>query len=269
MADRSGAVWAAAEGMHSLSRSSLDRGTGPGAATPYLTASLSIIQTLEKEIRASALPGSREEISADALALRGTELHAQIARLEIEARNSVLEQMLPVGQSTSQVQKASRTAQMSALTAKLAQAERDVKAYKSRVRQQDAQIERNRELTARVASLEHQLLAADGTNATQRVEMEELRRRAVVAEATCDALREELQRDQLHRGDGKEREAQLSVRVTELEQHLQRVQLERATMERKAEICEAELVVRQEGRAREAGRRRGREGEGSGRSLPA
>ena len=255
--------------MHSLSRSSLDRGTGPGAATPYLTASLSIIQTLEKEIRASALPGSREEISADALALRGTELHAQIARLEIEARNSVLEQMLPVGQSTSQVQKASRTAQMSALTAKLAQAERDVKAYKSRVRQQDAQIERNRELTARVASLEHQLLAADGTNATQRVEMEELRRRAVVAEATCDALREELQRDQLHRGDGKEREAQLSVRVTELEQHLQRVQLERATMERKAEICEAELVVRQEGRAREAGRRRGWEGEGSGRSLPA
>ena len=38
-----------------------------------------------------------------------------------------------------------------------------------------------------------QLIAAEGTAATRKVEVDELRRRAVLAEASCDALREEME----------------------------------------------------------------------------
>ena len=44
----------------------------------------SVYQFVPDELRAAAAPGSREEISADALALRSTELQTQIARLELE-----------------------------------------------------------------------------------------------------------------------------------------------------------------------------------------
>ena len=49
------------------------------AVGPYLHAALSVLQTLEREIRAAAVSGSREEISAEALKLRASELEAQIA----------------------------------------------------------------------------------------------------------------------------------------------------------------------------------------------
>ena len=63
------------------------------AVQPYLTAALSVLHTLENELRAAQL-GSREEISADALALRSTELQTQIARLELETRSANLEHQL-------------------------------------------------------------------------------------------------------------------------------------------------------------------------------
>ena len=69
-----------------------------------------------------------------------------------------------------------------------------------------------------------------------------MRRRAVVAEAKAEALKKELKRD--IRDVAQERHSQTEVlrRVSELEGELQRALLERATMERRAEVCEAELV---------------------------
>merc|ERR1719440_692542 len=64
------------------------------SVAPYLTAALSVLQTLERELRSAAAPGSREELSADALALRATELQTQITLLDLEARSSLLEEQL-------------------------------------------------------------------------------------------------------------------------------------------------------------------------------
>merc|ERR1719440_587234 len=64
------------------------------SVAPYLTAALSVLQTLERELRSAAAPGSREELSADALALRSTELQTQIARLDFDSRTLTLEKQL-------------------------------------------------------------------------------------------------------------------------------------------------------------------------------
>ena len=229
------------------------------AVQPYLTAALSVLHTLENELRAAAAPGSREEISADALALRSTELQTQIARLELETRSANLEHQL--NESFGNLEKSKdrpltkgreppngkAAAQISELQGKLAVAERDCKAYKARLRHQEEQINRVRELTEREAELESKLITAEGAAATAARETEELRKRALLAEASTDALRAEL--EVMHggragaskTGDG-QAHGELLHQVSELQRKVQSVQLEKATWERKAEICEAELV---------------------------
>ena len=74
----------------------------------------------------------------------------------------------------------------------LALAERDAKAYKSRLRSQETQLQRLEDLVEREASLERQLISAQGSSATHARECEELRKRVTISEAERDALREEL-----------------------------------------------------------------------------
>lgn len=217
------------------------------SVAPYLIAALNVLQTLEREVRAAAAPGSREEISADALQLRASELEAQIARLEVDARSAALEAQLKAAvpdptADSSLTARANKVSRVSELTAKLAQAERDAKAYKSRLRKQDAETEELRGQAARIAELEAQLINAQGAQATHARETEELRRRAILAEASCDALREEIEREHEQRGGARATESELLAQVHALQRQLQSVSLERATFERKAEVCEAELV---------------------------
>ena len=199
-----------------------------GAAAPYLTAALHILRTLEREIRAMAsMPGSKEAIAAEALRTRGTELAAQIARLEMEARTARLEQQLAMtrkvqrqgGSTATQPDDGSASsvgAVVAMLRAKVAQAEKDAKAYKARMRGIETLERSKAELSDKVEALE--------------------------TEAKAEALKKELKRD--IRDVAQERHSQTEVlrRVSELEGELQRALLERATMERRAEVCEAELV---------------------------
>jgi len=222
------------------------------AVSPYLHAALTILQTLERETRARSIrPGSKEELAANALRTRGMELSAQIARLEMEARSTALENRLhgsdrPSRPSTGALRPASGPSsareQSSTLRAQLAKAENDAKAYKSRLRATEGLERAKLELTERVADLERQLIARDGALASHGTELEEMRRRAVVAEATADALREELKQDVASKAEQRHNELGLTRRLSELEAQLQHAQLDRATMERKAEVCEAELV---------------------------
>ena len=225
-----------------------------GAAAPYLTAALHILRTLEREIRAMAsMPGSKEAIAAEALRTRGTELAAQIARLEMEARTARLEQQLAMtrkvqrqgGSTATQPDDGSASsvgAVVATLRAKVAQAEKDAKAYKARMRGIETLERSKAELSDKVEALETRLLASEGAAAAHEATLEEMRRRAVVAEAKAEALKKELKRD--IRDVAQERHSQTEVlrRVSELEGELQRALLERATMERRAEVCEAELV---------------------------
>ena len=227
---------------------------------PYLSAALSVLQTLERELRAAAAPGSREELSADALALRATELQTQITRLEVEARSSQLESQLDSAlgrpssghmalnkQGTGRVRTVTPAASgmLIELQGKLALAERDAKAYKSRLRHQDESVKHLKELTAREAELEKQLLSAQGTAATRVREAEELRGKLSVEKATSEALRKELERahGRASKGGGGH-EPELLAQVGELQRKVQAVTLESATWERKAEVLEAELVAK-------------------------
>ena len=223
------------------------------SVAPYLSAAHTILSTLEKEVRAAAAPGSAYEVAANALAVRCTELRSQLTRLEFEKRNeALLEQLDGNHIGRSQVSGNSRlrplqrdpaaVKQIATLTGKLAQAEADCKAYKSRLRQQDKDLGRVRELTAREADLERRLLAAEASQAAHSREMEELRRRAVHAEASCDALREEMEHSVSASSSGHQKESELLGRISELERSVQSLSLQRASAERKAEICEAELV---------------------------
>ena len=218
------------------------------ADTPkqYLAAAHSILVTLEHEVRQIGFRSA--ETAADALSLRATELKAQIARLEVETRNSALEKKLGAARgaqtpsTAAATAKAERIAAMSELKGRLQQAETDVKAYKARLRQQDSQLEKLGGLMQREAELEKQVLAAEGARLVHGREAEELRRRAITAEAMQDALRDEIGREDAERFALARREGELVQRVAELERQNQALQLEKATAERRAEICEAELV---------------------------
>lgn len=139
-------------------------------AAPYLSAAVTILTTLEREVRASATPGSAFETSANALAIRRTELQSQLGRMEFEARSKGLLSQLdevappsskrgaqgskPGAQGRQQQQPpaaAAASAQLLALQGKLAQAEKDAKAFKARLRHDRDKFE---ELSARVPELE-------------------------------------------------------------------------------------------------------------------
>ena len=228
---------------------------GPHAAAPFLSAALTILSTLEREVRAAATPGSAYEVSANALSLRCTELQSQLTRIEFEKRNETLMAQLDGNQNFASNSRSLSTIRstrgghdpeavkkISALTGKLVQAESDCKAYKARLRQQEVQMGEVRELKAREADLERRLLAAEAATATKTKELEELRRRAVVAEASCDALRDEMEQGVKGSTGGRHHEGELLQRIAELEREVQSLALSKATHERKAEICEAELV---------------------------
>ena len=243
---------------------SLDQSAPPLQVTqavgPYLSAALSVLETLERELRSAAPPGSREELSADALAMRATELRTQIVRLEVEARSAALEtQLVPSGgrrtagaplkervlkgpAATAKPPVADRSARMAELQGKLAQAEKDAKAYKARLRHQEDSMKRLAELTDREADLERQLISAQGSSATHAREADELRHRVALLEAKCEAQRDELDRTRTGKRREHGGETELLAQVTELQRKVQSVQLEKASWERKAEICEAELV---------------------------
>jgi hypothetical protein len=225
------------------------------AAAPYLSAALHILRTLEREIRAIAsTPGSKEAIAAEALRTRSTELAAQIARLEIEARTARLEQQLavpvrtvqrPGGSTATQPDDGSASsvgAVVATLRAKVAQAEKDAKAYKARIRSVETLERSKADLSDKVEALETRLLASEGAAAAHEATLEEMRRRAVVAEAKAEALKKELKRDIRDVAQERHSQAEVLRRVSELEGELQRALLGRATMERRAEVCEAELV---------------------------
>lgn len=228
---------------------------GPHAAAPFLSAALTILSTLEREVRAAATPGSAYEVSANALSLRCTELQSQLTRIEFEKRNETLMAQLDGNQNFASNSRSLSTIRstrgghdpeavkkISALTGKLVQAESDCKAYKARLRQQEVQMGEVRELKAREADLERRLLAAEAATASKTKELEELRRRAVVAEASCDALRDEMEQGVKGSTGGRHHEGELLQRIAELEREVQSLALSKATHERKAEICEAELV---------------------------
>ena len=138
-------------------------------AAPYLSAAVTILTTLEREVRASATPGSAFETSANALAIRRTELQSQLGRMEFEARSkgllSQLDEAAPPsskrgaqgskpgtqGRQQQQPPAAAASAQLLALQGKLAQAEKDAKAFKARLRHDRDKFE---ELSARVPELE-------------------------------------------------------------------------------------------------------------------
>ena len=67
-------------------------------AQQYLAAAHSILLTLEQEVRQIGF--SSAHTAADALALRATELKAQIARLDVETRSAALEKQLRSRQGT-------------------------------------------------------------------------------------------------------------------------------------------------------------------------
>lgn len=228
----------------------------PGVALPYLEATHKIISTLEREIRARALPGSADEAAAIALQLRGTELSAQISRLAMEARSANLELMLG-GPSAKQrnserIQQSSSVAAAAAsreareeratLKAQLEKAEKDIKAYKSRLRSSETLHKELELLATKVMDLEKRLITAEGDAATSRAELEMVRKRAVVAEATCDALRSELKQGVSTKEGQKQRELELVRQISTMQEAVGAAQLERATSERRAEVCEAELV---------------------------
>ena len=228
--------------------------------TPYLHAALSILQTLEREIRArSARLGSQEDLAANALRTRGMELSAQIARLEMEARADALERRLgsaaaagtaaPARQGSpdrGSAHPASATSGVrehtSSLRQKLIQAENDAKAYKSRLRATEGLEKEKKELVTRVADLERQLISRDAIVATHGTEVEELRRRAVVAEATVDALRQELKQDVTQKAAKRLSERDLTNRVAELEAKLQETLLDKATVRASASPRTAVLL---------------------------
>lgn len=120
--------------------------------------------------------------------------------------------------------------ELATLRARLLQAERDVKAYKSRLRTQEASDNSSKELQARVADLERRLLAAEGQAAMRGSELDEMRRRAVTAEATAAALRDELRRDVDEKAGGRHEKRELILRISEIETELQSARLERATV---------------------------------------
>ena len=247
-----------------LAMSSVDQSAPPLQVTqavgPYLSAALSVIETLERELRSAAPPGSREEISADALSMRATELRTQIARLEVEARSAALEaQLVPSGgrrtgsaplrervvkgpTAAAKPPMAERSARMAELQGKLAQAEKDAKAYKARLRHQEDGMARMGDMIDREADLERQLISAQGSSATHARDADELRHKVALLEAKCEAQREELERTRGGKHPQHGSETELLAQVNELQRKVQSVQLEKATWERKAEICEAELV---------------------------
>jgi DNA repair exonuclease SbcCD ATPase subunit len=128
------------------------------------------------------------------------------------------------------------------LRAKVAQAEKDAKAYKARIRSVETLERSKADLSDKVEALETRLLASEGAAAAHEATLEEMRRRAVVAEAKAEALKKELKRDIRDVAQERHSQAEILRRVSELEGELQRALLGRATMERRAEVCEAELV---------------------------
>jgi len=212
---------------------------------------LDCLVTLEREVRAGAetAPGSAQAFlrAADALHARCTELQAQISRLDVEARSAALEAQLGAGSSrmagsAAAAGRAELQQQLMKAEASRSQAERDLKAVRGRLRTAEAAAKRVPELEARLPDLERRLQAEIGAGAETRRELEEARRRAVRAEALAEALQTEL-RSSITSGVGERaRETELLRRVHALEAHANGAELARASAERKAEVCEAELV---------------------------
>ena len=205
-------------------------------ASTTLHAALSILQTLEAEVRITAAKGSKEELAANALHTRATEVAAQLARLEMDMRVARLQ---PPPEVTKRVPLAAVDTE---LRTKLAQAEKDVKAYKARARSIEGLERSKAQLTEQVADLQTQLLASEAGKTELRRDLEDTRRRAVVAVASAEALKVELKRDIQDKAANQHRDLEMARRLNELERELQAAQLERATVERRAEVCEAELV---------------------------
>ena len=116
----------------------------PQSVAPYLSAALTILSTLEKEVRVAATPGSSYEVASNALAVRCTELRSQLTRIEFEKRNEALLEQLDgnhmhrstpgsSGRLPPLRRDPAAVKQIATLTGKLAQAEADCKAYKSRL----------------------------------------------------------------------------------------------------------------------------------------
>ena len=230
--------------------------SSPSVALPYLEATHKIISTLEREVRARALPGTADEAAATALRMRATEISAQMSRLEMEARTAGLEQMLggpsAKHRNSERIQQSSNVGAATAareareeratLKAQLEKAEKDIKAYKSRLRSSETLHKELELLATKVMDLEKRLITAEGDAATSQAELEMVRKRAVVAEATCDALRGELKVGISSKEGQKQRELELVRQVSAMQETVGVAQLERATSERRAEVCEAELV---------------------------
>jgi hypothetical protein len=72
------------------------------------------------------------------------------------------------------------------LRAKVAQAEKDAKAYKARIRSVETLERSKADLSDKVEALETRLLASEGAAAAHEATLEEMRRRAVVAEAKAN-----------------------------------------------------------------------------------